>query len=583
MVNRILLSIIGLSAALFCLFAAPNVFAQNTAAPVTTEQIEDFHANIDLAKDGIATVTESIVYNFGTLQRHGIERIMPYHYSRSGGSYNVRINVLSVTDEKGNPITYAQTRWLGSLTLKIGDKNVLVTGIHTYVITYRIQRVINFFASHDEFYWNVTGNGWPVPINNASTIIKIPQALKPDQINTECFTGALGSNDHQCSSTVVDAQTVVFNSETPLLANHGLTLVLGLPGGTITQPTAKQKWEWFLADNWPVFVPLIILVFMMYLWNAYGRDPKDKNTLIPFYTSPDNLPAAEIGTIVDEKADIKDISASIIQLAIKGYLKIKEIEEKKLIGNSRDYDLIKLKEPDANLRDYEKLVLGGIFDGVPVRSVSDLKNKFYKTLPLIKTALYSSIVNDGYFPTNPEKVRNSYLGIGAAVIVVGGFLMFGFQNIVSGMAFLISGVIIGLFGRIMPRKTMKGANTHLEILGFKWFLSVTQKDRLAFHDAPAKSPKEFEELLPYAMVLGVEKEWAKQFEGIYLTPPDWYEGNFGNAFGAWYLVGALNSMSSNMNSAMVATPHQNTAGFGGSGFGGGFSGGGFGGGGGGSW
>ena len=135
----------------------------------------------------------------------------------------------------------------------------------------------------------------------------------------------------------------------------------------------------------------------------------------------------------------------------------------------------------------------------------------------------------------------------------------------------------------MPRKTKKGAEAHEKILGFKWFLSVTEKDRLKFHNAPAKSPKEFEEFLPYAMVLGVEKEWAGQFADLYLTPPEWFAGSSSSAFGALYMVNALHAMSANFGSVAVSRPGGG-AGSGSSGFGGGgFSGGGFGGGGGGSW
>ena len=109
---------------------------------------------------------------------------------------------------------------------------------------------------------------------------------------------------------------------------------------------------------------------------------------------------------------------------------------------------------------------------------------------------------------------------------------------------------------------------------------MAEKERIKFHNAPEKTPQLFEKHLPYAMVLGVEKKWAKQFENIYTAPPSWYEGDFA-AFNAVIFVNSLNSFDSHSRSALATSP--SSAASGGSGFSGGSSGGGFGGGGGGSW
>ena len=214
------------------------------------------------------------------------------------------------------------------------------------------------------------------------------------------------------------------------------------------------------------------------------------------------------------------------------------------------------------------------------KKLSELKNSFYKDLKTIKKELYQSLTTQKYFPTNPEKVRWIYYGIGIAIFFLAGPVGGIMQSPPIIFGLYGSAVIFILFARYMPRKTKKGAETHRHILGLKMYLEKAEKKRLDFFNAPSKKPEIFEQLLPYAMVLGVEKAWAKEFKDMYHTPPDWYEGKT-NTFDTIYLTNALNSFSTKANSTLTSTP--SSAGSGSSGFSGGFSGGGFGGGGGGSW
>jgi uncharacterized membrane protein len=143
------------------------------------------------------------------------------------------------------------------------------------------------------------------------------------------------------------------------------------------------------------------------------------------------------------------------------------------------------------------------------------------------------------------------------------------------IGFVLSCVIFMVINSLMPAKTVKGVATKEYILGLKLYLQIAEKDRLQFNNAPEKKPEIFEKLLPYAMVLGVDEAWAKEFEGIYTVPPQWYEGYHGGAFSAIAFNHSLSSFNSMASSSMGSAP-------GGSG-GGGFSGGGGGGGGGGGW
>jgi uncharacterized membrane protein len=212
--------------------------------------------------------------------------------------------------------------------------------------------------------------------------------------------------------------------------------------------------------------------------------------------------------------------------------------------------------------------------------MSDLKNTFYKDLNLIKKEIYAQVVQSEYFPDNPNKVRGIYLVIGVLIVIISWFMgpIFDWYGVLS---FVASGVVVLVFSFIMPKKTKKGVRALEHIKGFKQYLNVAEKDRIDFHNEPAKEPKLFEKFLPFAMVLGVEKAWAQQFKDIYNENPSWYADAGTKAFIASDLTNSLNAFSAKASTNLASTP--SSASSGGSGFSGGGSGGGFGGGGGGSW
>jgi len=581
------------------------------------EHIESFNSDINIQSDGGVEIKERIQYVFPN-PKHGIVRQIPVKYSveRGGsltGSYNVYLTLLGINvekDGKTEAIPYQKDEKGGNVSIKIGDPQKEISGTVNYLIDYRVERAINFSPkeneNQDEFYWNVTGTGWEVPINNASAEIHFPAEINPDSWKFTCYTGPLGSKEKECSEEASSQNSVSFQSKWELPAKAGLTVVAGFPKGIVTPPTASEDVKLALQHNFLAYVFLLIpvgaFVLLFITWFLKGRDPKGKGTIIPFYSAPDNLTPVEIGTLVDEKADTKDISSSIIDLAVKGYLKIREVEKKSLFGifkSQPDYELLLLKK-DEKIPALEKEVLEITFPGrgrvspgientrpdsyTGIIKVSELQDRFPQQISTIKENIYNDLVQKGYFPKNPSRVRNSYLFIGAVIAFLGIIIFVNDVGIIGAGSMFLTGVMVAVFGYFMPRKTIKGVNVYEKILGLKEYLTVAEKDRLEFHNAPAKKPEVFEKLLPYAIVLGVEREWAKQFEGIYNHPPVWYEGTSLNNFSTLYLVSALSNFNNIANTAMGVHAEGGSAAGGLSGFGGGgFSGGGFGGGGGGSW
>ena len=566
-------------------FIPLSVFAQ--------EKIGSFDVTIKINSDASIQVSEQIKLDFDNLPgKHGIFRDIPIKYAARGGNFNLRISDISVSDENGTLYPYTISYPSNTIQIKIGDPDKLVSGQILYIINYKINRAINYFDDHDELYWNATGNEWQVPIEKSSAKVILPNPIEKMQAQAACFAGDFGSQA-PCLGIDYEYQTdnqvnaVIFTQPSLFTPDQSLTIVVGWPKGIVAQPSVLQNIFDTLKDNWILVLPLFTLIIMFYLWRTRGRDPKGRGTIIAQYEAPDNLTPAQIGTLIDERVDQKDISSEIIYLATKGYLKITRTENKGFIFKHEDYLLEKLKEPD-DLQNFDKKIIDGLFSHGDHKTVklSDLKNIFYKELPDVKNKIFDSLILSGYFPEKPSKTQGKY-------IIIGALLLFGttlFAKLLGGIigtfaigSLIASGIIIIIFGTVMPVKTKRGVDAKEYILGLKEYLQVAEKDRIKFHNAPEKNPEHFEKLLPYAMILGVEREWAEQFKNIYNQPPSWYSDSLGGTFNSIILISALNNFNHSSQAAMFSAPGGGAAG-GGSGFGGGgFSGGGFGGGGGGSW
>lgn len=558
-----------------CLFFTFPARAQEDSS---VEKITNFTGEIKINSDSSIDVKEIITYDFGDRQRHGIFRFIPIEYKARGGNFNLRISGIKVADENGKAQSFAVSFPGNNVEIKIGDADKFVSGQKNYVISYVIRRAMNYFPDHDELYWNFTGDEWQVPIGSAEVKVVLPESAK-DDLQMKCYEGVFGSTN-ECASGA-EKNIIEYKSTKSYNPGEGMTIVAGWPKGITPEPTAWQKTLDIARDNWTLFVPIVVFTLMFRLWLAKGRDPKGRGTIIAQYAPPDDLAPAEIGTMMDGSADNQDVSSTIIDLAVNKFLKIKRTEEKGFLGmKSVEYTFTKLKNEEP-VRDFEKEVMKGIFGSGEEKKLSELKNKFYKTLSTVKDQLYENVTQKGYYAKNP----NTVVGIWIAIAVVGGvFMSVGFGLLQNGWGVasgIVSGIIILVFGWLMPAVTRKGSELKENILGFKDFLSTTETDRLKFHNAPEKNPQMFEKFLPYAMVLGVENEWAKQFEGIYNQAPSWYEDSSGRMFNAVILSSIVSDFSSTAMTTMSSQP--SSAAGGGSGFSGGGGGGGFGGGGGGSW
>ena len=560
--------------------------------------INSFHSNINILEDGRVKVTENIEADFGSEQKHGIFRKLPEVYERTeGGKLYTLVEVISVKNNDTDT-PYEISRGNGYFQLKIGDSDEIITGVQNYTIEYLVSGILKSFDDYDELHWNAVGDQWPVSIEAAEATVTLPSG---EIIQTTCYEGPRGSQS-LCKFQEPVGSEASFEASRALAPYEGLTVVVGYTKGLvpiIVVPPPKSILDgMFTVWNFAAFALSLGLSagFAFLLWWGRGRDywwkarflydPAARHEVRPVgahdqivveYTPPEKLRPAEIGTLVDERADTLDVTSTIIDLAARDYLKIAQ-EEKKWLFGKKDYILSKTNKDTKGLLPYEQELADRLFETGDVVSISSLKTKFYEDLKKVKDKLYEDMINKKFFYEDPEKVRMKYLLVAVAVASLATLLIVaGFVSMVSLLVALGAGVAFGsvvlfIVSQMMPRRTADGREMWRRAKGYELFISTAEKYRQRFFE----NKNMFNEILPYAIVFGLTEKFAQAFKDMGIEPPQpaWYSGT--TPFNAAVFGASMSSFSNSMSSAMASAP-------GGSGFSGGGSGGGFGGGGGGSW
>ena len=426
---------------------------------------------------------------------------------------------------------------------------------------------------------------WEVPIHLASAHIVFPEDIQ--NLRAKVFTGYLNSQAHNATFDIVGTGVDV-STNAALGLREGLTIAIACDKGALKEPTALDLFWLYLRSNWPLIIPILAFPFMFWWWWTRGRDPS-RRPITTQYEPPDQLSPGEIGTLIDNSVDMRDITATIVDLAVRGYMVIEEKKVDHLLGltHSTEY-FFELKKPAAEwaaLKPHEQQLLSGFFpfgDAGETVSLSSLKNKFYSNLPPMRSQIFMSLVGRGYYTKRPDSLRASYVGVAVVitVVLIWGGAALGRQMGMTQAPFLLAGAITGLivfgFGWFMSARTVTGARELEKLLGFKDFLEHVESDRF---NRMIKTPEMFEKFLPFAMALGCEKNWSNAFQGIYTQPPEWYRGGaYGGGFYPMAFVSNLNTLSSQAGSIMSSSPTSSgSSGFGGGGGSGGGGGGGGGG------
>ena len=566
------------------LLALTVVLAAASVPQARSIAIANFHADIEVRVDGSVSVTEQIDFAFeGSWQ--GIYRTIPVRYRTPlGFNYSLRLDVQGAYDENGSPLEYEVSNAGYYREIKIWVPNA-EDATRRVVLKYQVRNALQFFDDHDELYWNVTGDEWEFPIQSASAKITLPAGA--GSVRATAYSGVYGSRATDADVTI-SGNEVRFEMLRELSFREGLTAVVGWGKGLIEEPPLSARVGDFLRSNFPLGLPVLVFLIMFRVWYTRGRDPR-LNPIAVRYEPPDGLSPAEAGTLIDNSADMRDVTATIVDLAVKGYILIEDTEKEQLLGllKSTEY-VFHLKKPGhewGELRRHERKLLDSLFLNETRNkvSLSDLENSFYRNLPEIRDRIFESLLSRQYYRRRPDAQKGIYIVLGIFI----GFMVMGFGIVmgdywgVAPVTAVLSGVLtlavmVG-FGLIMPARTKVGARALEGVLGFEEFLERVESDK---YERVEMTPDLFERFLPFAMAFGVERRWAKAFDGIYNAQPTWYQGRSPiSSFRPALFAASLGQMSTRASRAMASSPRSRS---GGSGFssGGGRSGGGFGGGGG---
>ena len=557
------------------------------------ERILNFHSDILVIQDGWIEVTETIrVRSEGNRIRRGIYRDFPTEYEdKLGNEYEVGFKPLTVLRNNAQEDFHSQDIRGGRRVYFGSSSNFLNNGEHTYIFRYRASRMLGFFEGHDELYWNVTGTDWAFPIDTASATVAFGFDVPADKLTVEGYTGPFGSNARNYTARIDASGRAEIQASQPLRPLSGLTAVVGWPKGYVEEPSDMQRAGWLLRDNANFLIALLGLVILwayyIPVWLHFGKDP-DEGVLVTRYDPPQGFSPASLRYIRQMYYDDKTMTAAVISLAVKGYLRI-DLEEGSDgflgIGKEADkYSLVKTN-PRGNAPPmatgeqelYDSLFSSG--DSIV------LETENHEELGEAKDAHRDSLKDDykqHYFQTN------GLLNIPPVLIVIIATVI----ALLAGPSALVIVTIIAMFTTmaffaiIMKRPTMRGRKLLDEILGFKDYLEVAEKDEMNLRNPPEKTPELFERYLPFALALGIDQLWAEKFAAVLAAvrqtdgatyQPHWYNGNFSTM----NLSHATSELSNSLNTAISSsvTPPGSSSGGGG----GGFSGGGGGGGGGGGW
>lgn len=533
--------------------------------------LEEFHADVVVHADGRVEVSERIRVRFEG-SWNGIYRDIQYEYRYpSGLRGDIRLEVRAVEDEDGVDFEYEESERDGQRRLKIRVRGAR-DATRTVVVRYEVRDTIRNYGPYDEFYWNVTGHGWPFAIGRASAEVTLPAAIPAGEVETRSWAGPYGSRESG-SGRALGGHRWRFECDA-LRAHEGLTVALKYPEGFVTLPSRWQRVRWVLADNLHLLVPLGFLLAWFVAYLVLGRDSLKGATIVPEFEAPFGLRPTEVGLLADEHMDKRDVTAAIVDLAVRRLVKIRQ---NKVSGFTLEV------VPDwrtRELRPFEVEILDILFpDDSTEAGLGFRKYQFHKRYETIREKLGGALVADGYFASAPHTIRVLwYVGTGLAALVL---FVAGVKGTGGFPYWLLAAASLWFMFKLcrrMPRRTKKGLEALRRIRGMEEYLATAERERLETID------KDFtEKLLPYALALDLHDAWREAFAHLHEAPPEWFESRRDG----FVFDSAFDDFSTESQAAFTYTPRSSGGGgwSGGSGFssGGGFSGGGFGGGGGGGW
>lgn len=588
-------------------------------------RITNMDVQLKLNSDRSLDVTETITVLF-TESRQGIFREIPVEYPAASGRRQIRIDRVTVAGHESK-VTWEN----GNIRIRIGTKGTfLAPGTEVvYPIRYRVTGALNFFEAREEWepwtelYWNITGHRWTAPVERASFLVEFPDA--GDKVQAQLYYGALGANsslplERSSQAQVSDDGLVTARFEgnqisgkvtQPLDMGSGMTLVLGVPQSVIPPPGPVEKFLEAASQAWGFLIPLVAIVILFPVWLVKGRDPKLGPAGVRF-EPPEDVAPAFCGVLIDDRVDGRDLSAGIMSLAVKGYLKFGTTQRDGRFSPDTSYLKSTNKPLGTDLTPWEQDLLFALAPPFDKLTMTELQNRLRFEVPSLARKLRAKLVDRGYYRRDPQETKSAIWSgvftIGMVAFFFGGaiinilFTRLATTNIAAisvGLGLVGTLIVIAIFAHLMPARTYLGAKKHQEAKAF--FEAMRYRGHyMTWVSKTNLDLAKYEEYLPYAVAFGLVKEWSSICGSVLTEMPSFYDSpGMGFDWNTYWFVSSLDnslhSISRSLDtSALNARGSDgswggdgNSAWGGGSGFdfgdGGGFSGGGFGGGGGDSW
>jgi uncharacterized membrane protein YgcG len=571
--------------------------------------ISEFQSQIDISENGSIVVTETIHVTFQQ-ERRGIYRRIPTAYPRRGlGDTKIRIDQIRVTDEIGRTLTTKIDKRGGEVSIRIGDADIkFAPGTKkTYIVEYRARDVFRWYTADDwgeyaELYWNAFGPNWEDPAQVINVTVNFPETGSDDAQRLRVYGGPFGSsigveiigagsnsNKFAGVSAELTSSRATITRDLPTGFGEDLTIVIGLPGELIDKPPFLAVVTQSVLKFSPALPGLIGSLYLFYAWRRWGRDPKHVAPEVLFEPSM-GLGPSELGSLVDDQLHRRDITAAIINLAVKGHITIHPREEGTVFKKTvADLKLVK-DGPQEGLTRFEGKLLTRIKKCGDVATPEDLRVHVGSQVTTLTSGMYEELARRKFYVSNPQVAKILWTVI-PLTFMLGSSVLLAIAIPDVEVVYVGLGIFAGLassigFGPQMSCRTPRGAKAAAEGEAFAEFIRH-REDYLSWVADKKADQVIFEEYLPYAVAFGLSHTWIKSFEGVLTEPPSWYVGPH-SGFTTLHFADSFSTVNHSI-ATVAAAPYQAQGSSSGSGFSGGFSGGGgssgggFGGGGGGSW
>ena len=513
--------------------------ASSASAQTKSFYWERFDVEMTLLENGDIAVVETQVLNFsGEPFTFGYGSILT-------GSVGNNDNISNIQLREGD-LNYVESSSNAPGTFELSESSSEVRidwyfepalGQRTYTFSYIIEGGIILGTldegSGDQIFWKAIPSDHPGRIQNSTVTIRLPEGVEPQRTiddGTHLVEGLAAGNSNLVKTAVSEnGRIITYALLEPLLPGQALEVRVQFPHGLLDIPLPKWQQRQQNADVYGL-IGLVLsgLLFVggplsvLALWYARGRDP-ETGLVVPDYLAepPSNLRPAVVGTLIDEKADMRDIISTLVDLAQRGYLSISENKAKNHIFTLEN-------ESKEGLRPYETQFLKDVFGRKQERKLSELRYKFANKLPKQRTMLYDELISEGLVDRSPDKVRTKYIVFAGLIAVVAIIAFIALVAVLpedaayvaccGSIALAITAVFLGVVGRHMPNKTAKGAEEKAKWDAFRNYLKNIEE-----YQDMSQAGELFEKYLPYATAFGLDRTWIRKFSSVPHTPiPRWY-------------------------------------------------------------